>query len=69
MAHIQANPKARYLSIFIVLNLVYMLIEFAYGLSSNSLSLISDAVHMLFDSLSLIMGLYVTFMSTFTSTS
>ena len=46
-----------------------MFIEFAYGLSSNSLSLISDAVHMLFDSLSLMMGLYVTFMSTFTSTS
>ena len=45
-----------------------MFVEFAYGLSSNSLSLISDAVHMLFDSLSLMMGLYVTFMSTFAST-
>lgn len=40
-----------------------MLVEFAYGMYSNSLGLISDAFHMLFDCTALIVGLYAAVMA------
>lgn len=40
-----------------------MFVELIYGLLSNSLSLISDSAHMLFDSSALALGLYASFMS------
>jgi zinc transporter 5/7 len=40
-----------------------MFVELIYGLLSNSLSLISDSAHMLFDSSALAIGLYASFMS------
>lgn len=40
-----------------------MFVELIYGLISNSLSLISDSAHMLFDSSALAIGLYASFMS------
>ena len=40
-----------------------MFVELIYGILSNSLSLISDSAHMLFDSSALAIGLYAAFMS------
>ncbi len=40
-----------------------MFVELIYGIISNSLSLISDSAHMLFDSSALAIGLYASFMS------
>lgn len=40
-----------------------MFVELAYGLLSNSLSLISDSAHMFFDSSALTMGLIAAFIS------
>lgn len=40
-----------------------MFVELIYGYISNSLSLISDSAHMLFDSSALAIGLYASFMS------
>ena len=38
-------------------------VEFAYGVWTNSLGLVSDAFHMLFDCLSLVMGLVASVMA------
>ena len=40
-----------------------MFVEFIYGVLGNSLSLISDSAHMMFDSSALAIGLYASFMS------
>ena len=45
------------------MNISFMFVELIYGLLSNSLSLISDSAHMLFDSSALMIGLYASFMS------
>ncbi len=48
---------------FLRINFSFMFVELIYGLLSNSLSLISDSAHMLFDSSALALGLYASFMS------
>jgi hypothetical protein len=40
-----------------------MFVEFSYGIWTNSLGLISDAFHMLFDCTALLVGLYAAVMS------
>jgi zinc transporter 5/7 len=40
-----------------------MFVELIYGILSNSLSLISDSAHMLFDSSALAIGLWAAFMT------
>ena len=40
-----------------------MFVELFYGILSNSLGLISDSIHMLFDSGALAIGLYGSYMS------
>lgn len=47
----------------LLFNFSFMFVELIYGLLSNSLSLISDSAHMLFDSSALAIGLYAAFMS------
>ena len=48
---------------FLLLNIVFMQVEFLYGFWTNSLGLISDAYHMFFDCMSLCIGLYATYIS------
>jgi zinc transporter 5/7 len=43
---------------FLCLNFLFTIVEILYGLWSNSLGLISDAAHMLFDCTALVIGLY-----------
>ncbi|KAJ3194169.1 hypothetical protein HK101_003333 [Irineochytrium annulatum] len=52
------DPKTKNVFFFLLLNIVFTAVEFLYGWWTNSLGLISDAVHMLFDSTALILSLY-----------
>jgi zinc transporter 5/7 len=45
------------------INLGFTFVEFIYGYWSNSLGLISDSFHMLFDSTAIAIGLYANYMS------
>lgn len=48
---------------FLAINFTFMLVEFSYGVWSNSLGLISDAFHMFFDCSALMVGLYAAVMA------
>eukprot|EP01129_Flabellula_baltica_P011866 TRINITY_DN5266_c0_g1_i1.p1 TRINITY_DN5266_c0_g1~~TRINITY_DN5266_c0_g1_i1.p1 ORF type:complete len:660 (-),score=105.61 TRINITY_DN5266_c0_g1_i1:15-1994(-) len=52
------NKDSRNIFIFLCVNLAFMFVELVYGMLTNSLGLISDAFHMLFDCLALAIGLY-----------
>eukprot|EP00397_Hematodinium_sp_SG-2012_P020229 GEMP01020831.1.p1 GENE.GEMP01020831.1~~GEMP01020831.1.p1 ORF type:complete len:665 (+),score=47.81 GEMP01020831.1:68-2062(+) len=58
------NSDARKMSIYLVANLCYMTIEFWYGLSSESQSLMSDSVHMLYDCVSISIGFACSYVMT-----
>jgi zinc transporter 5/7 len=53
-----SDPKSQKLSVFLAINLCFMVVELVVGISSNSLGLISDAFHMMLDSASVAIGLY-----------
>ncbi|KAH8116359.1 cation efflux protein [Phellopilus nigrolimitatus] len=61
---ILANPESRKIFYFLVLNLAYMLVQMLYGVWTNSLGLISDAIHMAFDCMAIGMGLFASVMAT-----
>ncbi len=54
---IKTQKDARNISIYLCLNLTFMFVELTYGIWNNSLGLISDAFHMLFDCVALFIGL------------
>ncbi|KAJ2996401.1 hypothetical protein HDV02_006550 [Globomyces sp. JEL0801] len=51
------NPDTRNVFFFLLLNMIFTVVEFLYGWWNNSLGLIADAVHMLFDSTAIIFSL------------
>ena len=57
------NSDSRRIFYFLILNLAYTFVELLYGVWSNSLGLISDGFHMLFDCTALLVGLYAALMS------
>lgn len=57
------NRQSRRIASFLLINFSFMGVEFVYGWWTNSLGLISDAVHMLFDCGALVLGLYGSLMS------
>ncbi|KAI0047247.1 cation efflux protein [Auriscalpium vulgare] len=61
---IMANPESRKIFYFLVLNLAYMSIQMLYGIWTNSLGLISDAIHMGFDCMAIGVGLFASIMAT-----
>lgn len=61
--HIMSEQKSRKIAMFLLINLGYMVVEFVAGFMSNSLGLISDACHMLFDCAALGIGLYASYIS------
>ena len=63
LRHIWSERKSRKIFLFLVINSAYMLVEFTAGFFSNSLGLISDACHMLFDCAALAIGLYASYIS------
>ncbi|OVA14343.1 Cation efflux protein [Macleaya cordata] len=61
--HILSERKSRKIALFLFINTLYMVVEFVAGFMSNSLGLISDASHMLFDCAALAIGLYASYIS------
>ncbi|KAI3985190.1 hypothetical protein MKX01_015124 [Papaver californicum] len=61
--HILSERKSRKIALFLLINTIYMVVEFVAGFMSNSLGLISDACHMLFDCAALAIGLYASYIS------
>lgn len=57
------NTDSRQIFYFLCLNLTFTFVELSYGALSNSLGLISDGVHMLFDCSALVMGLFAAVVS------
>ncbi|KAK9711584.1 hypothetical protein K7432_007749 [Basidiobolus ranarum] len=60
---ILGNQDSRQIFYFLLLNLSYMFVQMIYGVWTNSLGLISDAIHMFFDCLALGVGLFASVMS------
>ncbi|CAJ1935625.1 unnamed protein product [Sphenostylis stenocarpa] len=61
--HVLSERKSRKIALFLLINAGYMVVEFSVGFMSNSLGLISDACHMLFDCAALAIGLYASYIS------
>lgn len=59
---IYANDDSRKIFQFLILNLGFMVVQLIWGVSTNSLGLISDAIHMFFDCLAIGMGLLASVM-------
>ncbi|KAL7424681.1 putative zinc transporter msc2 [Cryptotrichosporon argae] len=58
------TPASSRIFYFLMLNLAYFGVQMAYGIWTNSLGLISDAIHMLFDCLGLGVGLWASVAAT-----
>eukprot|EP01132_Coremiostelium_polycephalum_P002383 gene2383-2945_t len=52
------KPTSRRIFIFLLVNLSFMFVEMIYGVWNNSLGLITDACHMLFDATALFIALF-----------
>jgi solute carrier family 30 (zinc transporter), member 5/7 len=61
---ILSNPESRKIFYFLMLNLSFMGVQMLYGVWTNSLGLISDAIHMAFDCMAIGMGLFASVMAT-----
>ncbi|KAH9000237.1 cation efflux protein, partial [Lactarius akahatsu] len=61
---IMSNPESRRIFYFLMLNLTYMMVQMLYGIWTNSLGLISDAIHMGFDCMAIGVGLFASIMAT-----
>ncbi|KAF8573763.1 cation efflux protein [Ramaria rubella] len=61
---ILSNPESRKIFYFLMLNLSYMGVQVVYGVITNSLGLISDAIHMAFDCMAIAMGLFASVAAT-----
>lgn len=59
---IYANHDSRKIFQFLLLNLAFMVVQLIWGVWTNSLGLISDAIHMFFDCLAIGMGLLASVM-------
>ncbi|KAK4473431.1 hypothetical protein MN116_002801 [Schistosoma mekongi] len=60
---ILTGKASRRIFAFLCLNLAFTFVELFYGVWTNSLGLISDGFHMLFDSAALVVGLYAAVVS------
>ncbi|OBZ66409.1 putative zinc transporter cis4 [Grifola frondosa] len=60
---ILSNPESRKIFYFLMLNMFYMLVQMLYGIWTNSLGLISDAIHMAFDCMAIGVGLIASVMA------
>ena len=56
MLYIKEDKDAKKIILLLIFNLSFTIVEFLFGFWANSLSLITDSAHMLFDSASLAIG-------------
>ncbi|CAJ0574029.1 unnamed protein product, partial [Mesorhabditis spiculigera] len=68
LREILANGDSRRIFYFLCVNLSFCGVEFLYGFWTNSLGLISDGFHMLFDCSALVMGLVASVMARWQAT-
>ncbi|EEB05322.1 cation diffusion family zinc membrane transporter Cis4 [Schizosaccharomyces japonicus yFS275] len=54
------EKESRSIFYFFLLNATYMIVQIVYGFWSNSLGLITDAIHMMFDCIAVLVGLIAT---------
>ena len=62
LSQIMASSDSRHIFYFLCVNLIFCGVELVYGLWTNSLGLISDGFHMLFDCAALLVGLLAAIM-------
>ncbi|KAK2117951.1 hypothetical protein P7K49_004838, partial [Saguinus oedipus] len=62
LKQILEESDSRQIFYFLCLNLLFTFVELFYGVLTNSLGLISDGFHMLFDCSALVMGLFAALM-------
>ncbi|BFZ02223.1 hypothetical protein BsWGS_05262 [Bradybaena similaris] len=62
LRQILEDGDSRKIFYFLTINLCFTFVELLYGVWTNSLGLISDGFHMLFDCSALVMGLYASIM-------
>ena len=62
-AYLAGAEKQRRLLAFLAVNTAFMLVEFACGAANNSIGLLSDACHMLFDNASIAVAMYAVAMA------
>ncbi|KAF8845223.1 cation efflux protein [Paxillus ammoniavirescens] len=60
---ILSDNESRKIFYFLALNMCYMLVQMLYGVWTNSLGLISDAIHMAFDCMAIGVGLLASIMA------
>eukprot|EP00850_Spirogloea_muscicola_P018579 SM000172S03052 [mRNA] locus=s172:61120:67258:- [translate_table: standard] len=63
LEHLLKDEKSKKIALFLLLNTSFMFVEFTYGFLANSLGLVSDACHMLFDCAALAIGLYASYIA------
>jgi len=63
MKQILEGKESRRIFLYLCLNLMFMFVEMIYGYLTNSLGLISDSAHMLFDCTALVIGLFAAVIS------
>ncbi|OWF54084.1 zinc transporter 5-like [Mizuhopecten yessoensis] len=68
LRQILEDSNSRKIFYFLCINLIFTFVELVYGAWTNSLGLISDGFHMLFDCSALVMGLYAAIMSRWKAT-
>lgn len=68
LSHILRSPESSKIFYFLLLNMLYMVVQVLWGVWTNSLGLISDAIHMAFDCAALAMGLFASVMATWRPT-
>ncbi|KIO27292.1 hypothetical protein M407DRAFT_73373 [Tulasnella calospora MUT 4182] len=60
---IMENDESRKIFYFLMVNMAYMVVQLLWGFWTNSLGLVSDAIHMFFDCLSVGVGLMASVMA------
>ncbi|XP_038957854.1 proton-coupled zinc antiporter SLC30A5 isoform X1 [Rattus norvegicus] len=68
LKQILEESDSRQIFYFLCLNLLFTFVELFYGVLTNSLGLISDGFHMLFDCSALVMGLFAALVSRWKAT-
>ena len=63
LLHALEAAETRKIFAFFMINFCFMLVEVSYGMWTNSLGLISDAAHMLFDCTALLLGLAASYVA------
>jgi hypothetical protein len=58
-----SSKESRKIGLFFLINFCFMFIELSYGILANSLGLITDSFHMLFDCMGLFLGLCASYIA------